>query len=215
MKRFSHAHRPAAAVSALVALALIACNSNREQDTAALPGDSTSMAAPAGESTMATPGGQALNDARIADIAVTANSIDSTTGELALEHSSSKAVKDFAQTMIRDHSAVNRKAEALASQLSLTPEDNDISDQLKDQADQTSSDLDNLKGAAFDRAYIANEVAMHESVLASLDNTLIPGAQNAELKQLLTSVRPTFEAHLKRAQALQQQLGGTDSAGGQ
>jgi putative membrane protein len=48
-------------------------------------------------------------------------------------------------------------------------------------------------------------------VLDALDNTLIPGAQNAEFKQFLTSVRPNFEAHLKRAKAVRADLGGADS----
>jgi putative membrane protein len=109
--------------------------------------------------------------------------------------------------MIHDHSAANQKAEQLASQLGLSPEANDVSHQLEDQADQTTSSLNGLSGAAFDRAYMDHEIAFHQSVLASLDNTLIPGAQNAELKQLLTSIRPTIEGHLKRAQAVRKDLG--------
>ncbi|HET7601964.1 MAG TPA: DUF4142 domain-containing protein [Gemmatimonadales bacterium] len=214
MKRLSHDHLLTATATALVAVALVACQNNGRQDTASLPGDSVSMAAPAADSSTGM-SGQALNDAQIADIAVTANSIDSTSGKLALEKGSSKAVKDFAQTMIRDHSAVNQKAVTLAQQLGVTPEENDISNQLDDQAEDAKSNLDDLEGAAFDRAYMDHEIAFHRSVLASLDNTLIPGAQNPEFKQFLTSIRPNFEAHLKRAEAVRADLGGAtaDSAG--
>jgi putative membrane protein len=43
-------------------------------------------------------------------------------------------------------------------------------------------------------------------VLDALDKTLIPGAQNAELKSLLESVRPTIAAHLAKAKSIQTSL---------
>jgi putative membrane protein len=56
-----------------------------------------------------------------------------------------------------------------------------------------------LSGAAFDKAYLDNEIAYHQAVLDMLDQKLVPAAQNAELKDLLTSVRPAFVAHLDHA----------------
>jgi len=44
-------------------------------------------------------------------------------------------------------------------------------------------------------------------VLSALDKTLIPSAQNAELKALLVKVRPAFVAHLDMAKELQAKLG--------
>jgi putative membrane protein len=43
--------------------------------------------------------------------------------------------------------------------------------------------------------YIDHEVAYHTAVIDAVDKTLIPGAQNAELKALLAKVRPAFVAH--------------------
>ena len=163
--------------------------------------DTTAMAAPA---PAAAP---AITDAQIAHIVVTANSIDSTVGELAKTKGTAKAVKDFAQMMITDHGGVNKKAVALATSLNLTPEDNDTSRQLKTASDQTMTSLNGLSGAAFDKAYIDNEVTYHQTVLDALDKTLLPGAQNAELKSLLESSRPAFVAHLERAKTIQGTLG--------
>ena len=56
-------------------------------------------------------------------------------------------------------------------------------------------------GADFDRAYIQHEVTMHGNLLPALDQQMIPGAQNPELKALLQKVRPAVQAHLERAQA--------------
>jgi putative membrane protein len=43
-------------------------------------------------------------------------------------------------------------------------------------------------------------------VLDAVDHTLIPSAQNPELKALLVKVRPAFEAHLEMAKQLQTSL---------
>jgi putative membrane protein len=163
--------------------------------------DTTAMATPA---PAAAP---AITDAQIAHNVVTAKSIDSSAGVLAKTKGTAKAVKDFAQMMITDHGGVNKKAVALATSLNLTPEDNDTSRQLKTAADQSMTTLNGLSGAAFDKAYIDHEVTYHQTVLDALDKTLIPGAQNAELKSLLESSRPAFAAHLERAKSVQGTLG--------
>ena len=51
------------------------------------------------------------------------------------------------------------------------------------------------------------EVAFHQAVLDAVDQTLIPSAQNAELKDLLVKVRPAFVAHLERAKSIRSSLG--------
>lgn len=154
-----------------------------------------------------TPGATTLNDAQIAHIVVTANSIDSAAGVVANGKAQSQEVKAFAQTMIRDHGGVNQQATALATRLGVTPEDNATSQQLKAGADQSAATLQGMSGASFDRAYIDREVAYHEAVLDALDKTLVPNAQNAELKDLLVKSRPAFVAHRDHARRLQGSLG--------
>jgi putative membrane protein len=53
---------------------------------------------------------------------------------------------------------------------------------------------------------VKHEIAYHQRVLDALDKTLIPGAQNAELKALLVKVRPAFVAHLEHAKMVQKSL---------
>lgn len=182
-----------------VAIALIALAACAQTDTAA---DTTAASDTAMPAAAAAP-----NDAQIAHIAVTANAIDSAAGVMAREKGSAKAIKDFAQTMITDHTGVNQQAVALATKLNVTPEDNDVSRQLKSGADQAQATLQGLTGAAFDSAYIAREVEFHQAVLDALDTTLVPNAQNAELKALLEKVRPAIAAHLERAKSIQGSLG--------
>ena len=146
-------------------------------------------------------------DAQIAHIVVTANQVDIDAGKLALSKAHSKDVKEFAQRMITDHSGVNKAATELVERLHVTPEPNPTSESLQKGGDENLAKLKTLSGAAFDKAYIDHEVAYHEAVLSALDKTLIPSAQNAELKALLVKVRPAFVAHLDMAKQIQSQLG--------
>ena len=145
-------------------------------------------------------------DAQIAAIVVTANQVDIDAGKLAVSRAHSKDVKDFAQRMITDHSAVNKSATELVERLHVTPEPNPTSESLQKGGDENLAKLKTLSGAAFDKAYIDHEVAYHEAVISALDKTLIPSAQNAELKALLVKVRPAFVAHLDMAKQIQSGL---------
>lgn len=145
-------------------------------------------------------------DPQIAHIVVTANQIDVDAGKLAESRSQNKEVKAFARQMVTDHTAVNKQAAALAKKLGVTPEDNDTSRSLKQGAADAAKKLKGLKGAEFDRAYVENEVGYHQAVLDAIDKVLIPSAQNAELKGLITQVRPAIQAHLDHAKHLQASL---------
>jgi putative membrane protein len=81
------------------------------------------------------------NDAQIAHIAYTAGQIDIKAAELALQKSKNKEVRDFAENMVKDHTAVNNEALALVKKLHVTPEDNDTSKALVKQADAKEADL--------------------------------------------------------------------------
>jgi putative membrane protein len=150
---------------------------------------------------------QTVTDAQIASIVVTANQVDIDAGKLAGSMSSHAGVKKFAQQMVTDHTGVNTSAADLVTKLKVTPEDNPTSQSLKAGGEKNLATLKTLKGAAFDKAYVDNEVAYHQAVLDAVDKTLIPSASNAELKALLVKVRPAFVAHLEHARHLQATLG--------
>jgi putative membrane protein len=151
--------------------------------------------------------GPAPTDPQIAAIVVTANQVDIDAGRLAEGKTRSSEVKDFAKLMVTDHTGVNAQATALVQRLKVKPESNPTSESLKKGGDENLANLKTLQGAAFDKAYVDHEVAYHQAVIDAVDKTLIPSAQNAELKALLVKVRPAFEAHLAHARQLQARLG--------
>jgi putative membrane protein len=150
---------------------------------------------------------QTVSDAQIASIVVTANQVDIDAGKLAASKATNPEVKKFGQQMVADHTGVNKQATALVTKLKVTPEDNATSQSLKAGGDKNVENLKNLKGAEFDKAYIDNEVTYHQAVIDAIDKTLVPSAQNAELKALLVKVRPAFIAHLEHAKVIQSSLG--------
>ena len=139
-------------------------------------------------------------DPQIAHIAYTAGVLDVTVAKQALAKSNSKAIKSFAEDMVRDHEAVNQQALALVKKLNVTPEDNDTSRALSKQAAAKLAEMEKLKGAEFDKAYAANEVAYHKAVNGALETLLIPSATNAELKSLLQTGLKIFQGHLQHAE---------------
>ena len=139
-------------------------------------------------------------DPQIAHIAYTAGVIDIAAAKQAMTKASNKDVKAFAADMLRDHEAVNKQALDLVKKLKVTPEDNDTSKTLSKQAADKLAEMEKLKGAEFDKAYAANEVAYHKAVNGALETLLIPNASNAELKSLLQTGLKIFQGHQQHAE---------------
>src|SRR6478735_5345508 len=137
-------------------------------------------------------------DPQIAHIAYTAGVIDIAAAKQAIKKAKGKDVKAFAEDMVRDH--------ALVKKLNVTPEDNDTSKSLSKQASDKLAELDKLSGAAYDKAYVANEVAYHKAVNGALETQLIPSANNAELKGLLQTGLKIFQGHQQHAEHVAAEL---------
>ena len=182
----------------VAALALLAASCGKKEEST----QSTSST----ENTVPPPTSSTLSDANIAAIVLAANDADIANGNEAKGKTKNAEVRAFAEQMVTDHTSVNQQAKDLAGKLSLSPEDNDASRGLKASSDSTRDEIGKLDGAAFDKAYIDHEVDYHKAVIGMLDGTLIPSAQNAELKSLLQNSRPAFQAHLEHAEKVQATL---------
>ena len=139
-------------------------------------------------------------DPQIAHIAYTAGQLDIDAAKQALAKSKSADVRAFAEQMVRDHEAVNKQALDLVNKLKVKPEDNDTSRGLAKAAAVKRAELETLSGAAFDKAYLDNEVAYHKTVNGALETTLIPSSSNAELKALLQTGLKLFRGHQMHAE---------------
>lgn len=143
-----------------------------------------------------------LNDLEMAHVAVTASNIDIAYAHLALALSSNPDVRGFAETMIRDHSAVNGQVAALAKKLGVTAQDNGMSRSLLADAEKVKTRLAGLRGKAFDDAYLKNELGYHEVVNGVVARSFIPNIENAEVKAAFQGALGIFRQHEEHARRL-------------
>ena len=143
-----------------------------------------------------------LNDAEIAHVAYTADNIDIRYAHLALALSDNPDVRNFAESMVRDHTAVNDQALALLDMLGVAPEDNFLSRSLMDGSETIIDELASLRGEEFDRRYAENELAYHQAVNAIVADAFIPNIENADVKTLFEAGLEVFLAHEAHAEAL-------------
>lgn len=143
-----------------------------------------------------------LNDLEIAHVAYTADNIDIRYAHLALAKSKNPVVIEFAETMVRDHTGVNEQALALLKQLGAQPQDNFLSQQLNQQADQLVEEMSALNGAEFDKRYAANELAYHQAVNGLVEGVFIPNIENPQMKELFGQALVIFQSHEQHAQKM-------------
>jgi putative membrane protein len=106
----------------------------------------------------------------------------------------------------RYDSSVNEAALALAGKLNLEPEQNTLSLDLRDNAEEKRGMLRELSGTEFDIAYLENEISYHTTLLETIDSVLLPSARNEELRSLISAVRPAVASHLEHARQLRASL---------
>ncbi|WP_299375433.1 DUF4142 domain-containing protein [uncultured Kiloniella sp.] len=147
-----------------------------------------------------------LNDLEIAHVAYSADNIDIKYAHLALALSDNPDVRTFAQTMIRDHEAVNKAALDLLGKLGAQAQDNFLSQTLNKNSEKIITDLASLRGVEFDRAYAANELAYHKAVNELVEYSFIPNIENEEVKALFKKGLEIFKVHEGHAEMMVKKL---------
>ncbi|MBN6152242.1 DUF4142 domain-containing protein [Xanthomonas sp. AmX2] len=128
--------------------------------------------------------------------AINNHEIDS--GRLAVEKKVDTPVRDYAEMMIKEHSA-NKQA---TDKLMPDSDDAKVSAQLKKSEAELRS-LRGLDGAAFQKAYVQAMVKGHQEALTLLDDQLIPSAKTNAVVAHLKMTREHVAQHLEAAKKLQ------------
>lgn len=149
------------------------------------------------------PSAAQLSDDQIQSAVKVANQGEIDEANIALKSGKDKAVKDFAKMMIKDHGKVKKELVTLTKSEKLKTADSDLKKSFEDAGKTSKDKIKGLKGADFDKAYMEDQVSMHQDLLSALDSTLIPSAKNTKLKALLEKIRPDVAAHLEKAKAWQ------------
>jgi putative membrane protein len=117
-------------------------------------------------------------------------------GQLATERAASAEVKQFGQQMVTDHTKANQELSTLAKAKNLP-----VATELDQKHQAVLDKLTKLQGAAFDREYIADQVAAHERTVA-LFTTQAKEGHDAELKAFAAKTLPTLQEHLRMVRTL-------------
>ena len=118
---------------------------------------------------------------------------------LALSRSTNAQVRDFATTMIAAHT---KSIAALRAAVDASGETNDLPSILPDELQTKLAALTGTAGGAFDKAYVADQVAAHTGALSAMLNFARRG-DTAALKKFAAEAAPIVADHLGRAKALQ------------
>ncbi len=142
-----------------------------------------------------------LSDNQIIKILSTANNGEIMQANAALPKLKMAQVRQYAQMMIREHSANEQKGQALATRLMLTPQTSEISKLLQRDSDKIVDKL-NRSSSDIDKDYMKSQVEVHRKVLMVIDKKLIPNAKNSDLKNMLVQTRTAVATHLKMAEQM-------------
>jgi putative membrane protein len=206
----SMSKRPARSMAIVSACALTvmwaACSKSAKNSDTLAAMDTTAKPAAATPTPDTTAAPTAvLTDVNIVALLDEANAGDSAMGKLASTKGTSASVKEFGRDMARDHHKLREAGQAVAKKENLAPQA-PSNDTLATASAKMQDNLTSMaKGKDWDKAYIDNEVAVHQSVL-NLLQTANTAAQDTSLKALITKAQPTIQAHLQKAQAIQSKL---------
>lgn len=164
------------------------------------PATTTSSATPAAQRDARAQSPGRVTDANIAAMVLALNNTDISYARLAPARAEREDIRKFAERMLTDHTGVNQLVTNLMTKLDLEAEDNVASLDMRDESAEKRDLMRELSGYRFDSTYIENEISYHRKFLSQIDNVLLPAARNAELKGLLTAVRPAVASHLAHAE---------------
>jgi putative membrane protein len=145
---------------------------------------------------LAQTGGAGMSDQQFVDFAAQTDMMEAHLGQVAAEQAASQNVKDFAQTLVTDHTNDYNQLTAAAGKASLT-----VPKGLDAAHDKMIAPLAKLKGAAFDRRFAQEMIAGHQKAIAEYQREAQNG-QNADLKAYANQAVPVLEKHLQAAQGL-------------
>ncbi|HEV3049074.1 MAG TPA: DUF4142 domain-containing protein [Longimicrobium sp.] len=186
---------------------MAACSGGDDEDQAG--GDATADTTPATtQSPLPAPPASALTDGNIVAILAASGKSEIVPSQAVVDRVENAQVKQFAQHMITQHTALNDSVSTFAAQNHITPAPNAVSAQLDSTSSATVQQLQGLSGAQLDRAFMQYMVASHEGALQAVTKDLIPSAQNPQLRATIQQkVLPIVEAHLAEAQQILGSLG--------
>jgi putative membrane protein len=211
-------------IAAIVAAAVSACATSREQPSAANT-SANAQAVPAARpipsaaqakvatarakhsASRATPSTEGLSKASSAAILAQIHRVDLkeiAIGKIADEKASTNEVRDYADQLAKDHTSVDQMVIATAGKMNLRLQDNAALRAGRHESSHSNmaeSKLNSASAAAFDRLFLQQTSADHEKLIRSLKQER-EDASDDDIEALIDEILPIIEQHEQLAQIL-------------
>ncbi len=141
-----------------------------------------------------------------ADIVSLFNAIDESEiegAQIARRQASSQLVREYADRLVSEHTALLRQKHVLADKIHMQPDKPALTLSIETANRDMLEALAKTSGLDFDRAYVDYQIAMHNEALDIVEDTAI---YDSRLKQQLQDSRLDFIAHAAKARSIRQQL---------
>jgi putative membrane protein len=131
--------------------------------------------------------------------------------QAAQQRATNPSVKQFAQRMVIDHTSMQKQWMAAAKKNGI-----DFRAEMSARHRQQAEQLRTLTGAAFDQTYMGLMVQNHQENVTTFQAQRNAG-HSADVRQLIEVALPTLQEHLRTAQQIAGQVGGSvaTNTGGQ
>ena len=179
---------------------LAACAPKTDQTT-----DTLASTPPATATTPTTDANSGWTDANVVDVLTVANQGEVDYSQIGADKATDANVKQYAQTMVKDHGTMLDAVKSLASRLNVVPASNDKANDLKEETTKDINDLNAKTGKEFDEEFMAEQIDMHQETLDLLTD-LDGRTTNADLKAAIAEAKPKVQAHLDQAKAIKDKL---------
>jgi putative membrane protein len=123
--------------------------------------------------------------------------------QLALTKATSPKVKEFAQTMVDDHSKANEELKSLAQTKNIT-----LPSTISEEKQKDYNDLSEKSGNEFDKAYSDYMVKDHKDDVDKFKKAA-EGAEDADIKTWAANKVPVLEHHLSMAETMEDEVDGS------
>lgn len=170
-------------------------------DTPVEPDVATTTPEPrdASEPAPGTPAPGAMSQADALAMLIAVNEHEIAAADQALAKNVTGKVRDYAQMMKTDHSKNLADTTGLGGAASTAT----AVSSLRSKGENELRMLGAKNGKDYERAYVEAMVKGHTEVLALIDDTLLPAATDANVRQHLTTTRTAVQRHLDQAKQLQ------------
>jgi len=121
-------------------------------------------------------------------------------GQLAAQRAQSSDVKQLAQKIVDEHTAVNVRLQKLAQQKGLS-----LPSQLDKKHQDKIDSLSKKTGVDFDKAFVDEMIDDHKSHIDDFDKAA-KESKEPDMKEFAAATLPTLREHLQTAQALKDKL---------